>query len=135
MAARRDGERHVTCGSVHASAACATATPRVRSQELVNLLLIGRAHSNVFDGERVLGDERRGKRSFDPTPSRAGLGLPRRPRASPSNARVNNHAGDEVGGSADAMVLRGAHRRGDVGLLTLHEAYGYYEVGARLKAP
>ena len=32
------------------------------SQEAVNLLLLGRAHSNVFDGERVLGAERRGKR-------------------------------------------------------------------------
>lgn len=26
------------------------------AQELVNLLLVGRAHSNVFDGERVVGD-------------------------------------------------------------------------------
>lgn len=26
------------------------------TQELVNLLLVGRAHSNVFDGERLLDD-------------------------------------------------------------------------------
>jgi len=39
------------------------------AQELVNLLLIGRAHSNVFDGEQTIGEEGEGARL---------RGLPRR---------------------------------------------------------
>ena len=67
------------------------------SQEAVNLLLVGRAHTNVFDGERRMEDD--------------------------------------VAGSGDAVVLRGIPARGDLGFLTLHEAYGYYTVGTHLKAP
>ena len=67
------------------------------SQEAVNLLLVGRATSNVFDGDRRLEDE--------------------------------------VGNTEDVVTLRGIPSRGDVGFLTLHEAYGYYKVGDRLKDP
>ena len=67
------------------------------SQEAVNLLLVGKAVTNVFDGERRLEDD--------------------------------------VAGTSDAVVLRGIPSRCDLGFLTLHEAYGYYTVGAHLKAP
>ena len=45
------------------------------SQELVNLLLIGRAHSNVFDGERSVGGSDDANRSEDGCRLR---GIPRR---------------------------------------------------------
>ena len=67
------------------------------SQEAVNLLLVGKACSNVFDGDRTLSDE--------------------------------------VRGSSDAVILKGVPRTADVGLLTLHEAYGQSPVGDRLKRP
>ncbi|KAH8072552.1 DUF4205-containing protein [Aureococcus anophagefferens] len=67
------------------------------SQEAVNLLLVGKAVTNVFDGERRLEDD--------------------------------------VAGTSDAVVLRGIPSKCDLGFLTLHEAYGYYTVGAHLKAP
>ena len=67
------------------------------SQEGVNLLLLGRAVSNVFDGDKELGDQGQG--------------------------------------SADIVRLGGVPRRGDVGFLTLQEAYGYYEVGEHYKTP
>lgn len=59
------------CSSPHPSTDTPTGipptdTPPVFPQELVNLLLIGRAFSNVFDGERVLGGGEGGA---------AGLGL------------------------------------------------------------
>ncbi|KAH8057647.1 DUF4205-containing protein [Aureococcus anophagefferens] len=67
------------------------------SQEAVNLLLVGKAVTNVFDGERRLEDD--------------------------------------VAGTSDAVVLRGIPSKCDLGFLTLHAAYGYYTVGAHLKAP
>ncbi|KAJ8609249.1 hypothetical protein CTAYLR_008068 [Chrysophaeum taylorii] len=67
------------------------------AQEAVNLLTIGRAHSNVFDGTKTLEDN--------------------------------------IHGSNDVVELRGIPNRSDLGLLTLHEAYGYYRVGDNLKTP
>lgn len=70
-------------------------------QELVNLLLLGRAHSNVFDGQRTIDE-----------------GCPR------------ERAGGEIEGSgSDRVVLTGAPARGKVGFLTLFEAYKHVEVG------
>lgn len=60
---------------------------------MFNLLLYGRAFSNVFDGVK------------------------------------------ELGGGADAMVLRGAPHQGHYGLLTLIEHYDQLHVGAHLKQP
>lgn len=67
------------------------------SQEAVNLLMIGRARSNVFDGSKTLQDTEQG--------------------------------------SNDAVSLRGIPSRSDIGLLTLDEAYGYYQVGDNFKSP
>eukprot|EP00752_Nemacystus_decipiens_P004082 g3736.t2 len=81
------------------------------AQELVNLLLSGRAHSNVFDGRRVIGDEE-------------------------DDANTGENGGkedDEEGG--DRVVLTGIPERGRVGFLTLFEAYKHVEVGDRLKTP
>lgn len=60
------------------------------SQELINVILVGRASSNVIDGERDLGDN---------------------------------------------FILRGIHKQGEIGFLTLFEAYGYFQVGSYLKNP
>eukprot|EP00903_Cladosiphon_okamuranus_P016847 g15536.t1 len=82
------------------------------SQELVNLLLLGRAHSNVFDGRRVIGDDDDGDAKI------GGKG---------------SKEDDEKGG--DRVVLTGVPERARVGFLTLFEAYKHVEVGDRLKTP
>ncbi|CAM9459860.1 unnamed protein product, partial [Ascophyllum nodosum] len=79
------------------------------SQELVNLLLLGRAHSNVFDGQRVIDGE--GDRAKRP--------------AHDEGLRENN----------ECVVLTGVPTRGRVGFLTLFEAYKYVEVGNNFKTP
>lgn len=76
------------------------------SQELVNLLLLGRAHSNVFDGDCVIPEK------IDNSGSREIVGC--------------QSTGD--GGGGDRVVLRGAPGRGRVGFLTLFEAHEYVEV-------
>ena len=76
------------------------------SQELVNLLLLGRAHSNVFDGERSVGGDE---------PAAGGDGVP-------------SGAADENGDGG--FRLRGVPKRGLVGFLTLFER----QVGARIGA-
>eukprot|EP00904_Undaria_pinnatifida_P010389 jgi/Undpi1/6480/HiC_scaffold_20.g08959.m1 len=79
-------------------------------KELVNLLLLGRAHSNVFDGQRVLSDGDGG-------------------------AKRGTAEGEGGGGGGDRVVLQGAPCRGRVGFLTLFEAYKHVEVGEHLKTP
>ena len=79
------------------------------SQELVNLLLIGRAHSNVFDGEKnVGGDENEGE--------------------------ATNGGGEGCG-----VRLKGVPRRSLVGFLTLFERQGaegtLLTVGSYYKRP
>eukprot|EP01116_Phalansterium_solitarium_P013108 TRINITY_DN3005_c0_g1_i3.p1 TRINITY_DN3005_c0_g1~~TRINITY_DN3005_c0_g1_i3.p1 ORF type:complete len:526 (+),score=159.39 TRINITY_DN3005_c0_g1_i3:173-1579(+) len=59
------------------------------TQEMVNLILIGRSVSNVFDGDK----------------------------------------------DVDGLVLKGVHKRGPVGFLSLFEKYKMCEVGARFKDP
>ena len=86
---------------------CALGLP-IALQELVNLLLLGRAHSNVFDGQRVIDGE--GDRAKRP--------------AHDEGLRENN----------ECVVLTGVPTRGRVGFLTLFEAYKYVEVGARVGA-
>lgn len=51
------------------------------SQEIINLMLVGQAKSNVHDGDKDLGDN---------------------------------------------FVLRGIHKKADVGFLTYFEAFGYF---------
>lgn len=67
-------------------------------------MLLGRAHSNVFDGQRVMSDG-----DGDQT-ERAG---------------VEQNVGEA---GCDGVVLRGAPARGRVGFLTLFEAYKHVEV-------
>lgn len=67
-------------------------------------MLLGRAHSNVFDGRRVLGDDE-------------------------DDAKTGGKGGkedDEEGG--DRVILTGVPERGMVGFLTLFEAYKHVEV-------
>lgn len=99
------------------------------SQELVNLLLFGRAFGQVFDGDRSFGDA---------------------PAAPLRRARGDGDCGPELlarlqgrGGAAEGagraeeaeMVLRGVPCACEVGFLTLFEAYGHVEVGPSLKEP
>lgn len=70
----------------------------------MNLLLLGRAHSNVFDGRRVIGDG-----DGDTTPG---------------GRKVEG----EEGRGSDLVVLTGVPERGRVGFLTLFEAYNHVEV-------
>jgi ubiquitin carboxyl-terminal hydrolase MINDY-3/4 len=85
------------------------------TQELVNLLLLGRAHSNVFDGQQTLGS----------TPS-AAAGTTTASTATAASATAAN---------CDEVVLRGITHRGPVGFLTLFEAYGHAAVGDCYKCP
>lgn len=75
----------------------------------MNLLLLGRAHSNVFDGRRVMGDG-----DGDVT-----IG--------------GREVEGEGGGGSDLVVLTGVPKRGSVGFLTLFEAYKHVEVRRRAK--
>lgn len=77
------------------------------SQELVNLLLLGRAYSNVFDGHRVMGD-------------------------GDSNVITRGRESEgKEGGDLDCVVLTGVPERGRIGFLTLFEAYKHVEVCRR----
>ncbi|KAG5190338.1 FAM188B-like protein, partial [Tribonema minus] len=76
------------------------------AQELVNLLMTGRAHPHVFDGERALDD----------TAAAAAAAAAAAPLPPP-------------------LLLRGVPARGRVGFLTLFEAYGHVSVGAHYKRP
>lgn len=76
----------------------------------MNLLLLGRAHSNVFDGQRVLSDGDGG-------------------------AKRGTAEGEGGGGGGDRVVLQGAPCRGRVGFLTLFEAYKHVEVGGATHFP
>eukprot|EP00953_Heterococcus_sp_UTEX-ZZ885_P025523 13882-Heterococcus_DN1.PRE.3 len=86
------------------------------TQELVNLLLIGRAHSNVFDGQQTLGS----------APSTA---------ATTTTITAATAASSATTANCDGVVLRGITHRGPVGFLTLYEAYGHAAVGDRYKCP
>lgn len=66
------------------------------TQELINLLILGEAVSNVFDGDVPM----------DPTST-----------------------------DPDALMLKGAHRRSEIGYLTQLEALRYCQVGSYLKIP
>ena len=85
------------------------------SQELVNLVLLGRGHSNVFDGEQNVGGSADGRGDGG-----GGLG-----------------GGEGTGG----FRLRGVPRRAMVGFLTLFEKQGYLQgdnhicVGSHYKRP
>jgi hypothetical protein len=92
---------------------CLYASP-FNDQELVNLLLIGRAHSNVFDGQQTLGAT---------------------PTASTDTATATAIATSATAANSDEVVLRGVTHRGPVGFLTLFEAYGHAAVGDRYKCP
>lgn len=88
------------------------------SQELVNLLLIGRAHSNVFDGEKnVRALARSGPR---PPP----LASPRAPGRAAARSQVGGDDGGDAtsgGGEGGGVRLKGVPRRALVGFLTLFE--------------
>ena len=79
------------------------------SQELVNLLLIGRAHSNVFDGEKNVGGD------------------------------ANDGEATSGGGEGGGVRLKGVPRRALVGFLTLFERQGaegtLLTVGSHYKRP
>jgi Domain of unknown function (DUF4205) len=77
----------------------------------VNLLLIGRAHSNVFDGQQTLSS----------TPA--------------TGSADTTTAATATAASSDVVVLRGITHKGPVGFLTLFEAYGHAAVGDRYKCP
>ena len=88
------------------------------SQELVNLILIGRGHSNVFDGEQTVSGQNDGKGD-------GGGGL------------YENKSNADGG-----FRLRGPPRRALVGFLTLFEKQGYSQndtqhicVGSHYKRP
>ncbi|CAM9886479.1 unnamed protein product [Ectocarpus sp. 6 AP-2014] len=97
------------------------------SQELVNLLLVGRARSNVFDGCRVMGGEGGG--------AKAGAGGKEGCEDEERGQKQGHQKEEEEGGGDDRVVLRGVSERGRVGFLTLFEAYKHVEVGDRLKNP
>ncbi|CAM9718851.1 unnamed protein product [Ectocarpus fasciculatus] len=97
------------------------------SQELVNLLLVGRARSNVFDGCRVMGDEGGG--------AKAGAGGKEEYEDEQRGQKQGHQKEEEGGGVGDRVVLRGVSERGRVGFLTLFEAYKHVEVGDCLKNP
>ncbi|CAB1097973.1 unnamed protein product [Ectocarpus sp. CCAP 1310/34] len=97
------------------------------SQELVNLLLVGRARSNVFDGCRVMGDEGGG--------SKAGAGGKKGYEDRKRGQKQGHQKEEGEGGGGDRVVLTGVSERGRVGFLTLFEAYKHVEVGDRLKNP
>lgn len=106
------------------------------SQELVNLLLLGRGHSNVFNGEQVVGG----------APGDEGVGL---------GATMTSMGLGGVGSLADALGkttaaptpaepegcrLRGVPRRALVGFLTLFEkqeggGHALLTVGSHYKRP
>lgn len=69
-------------------------------------MLLGRAYSNVFDGQRVIGDE-----------------------VSNASKETGLDEGENMEGKGDRIVLTGVPARGKVGLLTLFEAYKHVEVG------
>ena len=73
-------------------------------QELVNLLLLGRANSNVFDGQRVIGEEEDNAKT-------AGKG-----------------SKEDDADDGNRVVLTGVWERGRVGFLTLFEAYKHVQV-------
>lgn len=87
------------------------------SQELVNLVLLGRGHSNVFDGEQTVSGQNDGKGD-------GGGGL--------------YESKDDTNGG---FRLRGVPRRALVGFLTLFEKQGYLQgeqhicVGSHYKRP
>lgn len=72
------------------------------AQELMNLLLVGQATSNVFDGEMPLGDSGSG------------------------SSGGGSSADSESKG--DSMMLRGVPNRANVGYLTQLEALRYCQV-------
>ena len=48
-------------------------------------------------------------------------------------AATNTHDGEkDLGGD---LILKGIHRRSEIGFLTFFEHYGYFEVGSFLKRP
>jgi hypothetical protein len=77
------------------------------NQELVNLMTVGQAFSNVFNGVKSLGGEDDG----------GGFGM------------------DGGVGGGDSIELKGIPRRSKVGLLSLFEVYRSVQVGSFLKAP
>lgn len=85
-------------------------------QELVNLLLLGRAHSNVFDGQRVLAEGVDACRGNEGCRGKTG-------------GDGEDEEGEEEGGG-DRVVLTGVPKRGRVGFLTLFEAYKHVEVSS-----
>ncbi|CAN0154358.1 unnamed protein product [Ectocarpus sp. 12 AP-2014] len=97
------------------------------SQELVNLLLVGRARSNVFDGCRVMGDEGGG--------AKTGAGEREGYEDGKRGQRQGHQKEEGEGGGGDRVILTGVSERGRVGFLTLFEAYKHVEVGDRLKNP
>lgn len=135
------------------------------TQELVNLLLVGRGHSNVFDGTRTLDDNSGTPLSFSsqpclflsdvrtletsisfvhatyPTEALYLISLsssapsPAPPSLLPCLTSSSSSLPLFLGKSDDAVTLRGIPSRGLVGFLSLHEAYRYTEVGAHLKSP
>lgn len=117
-------------------------------QELVNLLLLGRAHSNVFDGQRVIGDSGRNHSHHhsdhggnDDQSGRVGVGgrgvrdnqQQQKKKKEEENENILEE-GKRVGGKSeevnDTIVLTGVPAKGRVGFLTLFEAYRHVEVGS-----
>mmetsp|Transcript_6937 Transcript_6937/g.20266 ORF Transcript_6937/g.20266 Transcript_6937/m.20266 type:complete len:300 (+) Transcript_6937:336-1235(+) len=101
-------------------------THNYASQELVNLLLCGCAHSQVFDGNQYLSD----KRPEGGDDEDSGDGVVTEEFFDLYHGRGGGKEDDD-----DITVLRGIPSRCDVGFLTLFEAYEYMEVGQNLKEP
>ena len=73
------------------------------NQELINLLLVGQATSNVFDGEVPIGD---------------------------STTTTGGNSGGSSGNSSggDSMMLKGTPHRSEIGYLSQLEALRYCQV-------
>ena len=82
------------------------------SQEAVNLLQLGVAVTNVFDGVRRFGDDGAGPLSSSPSSGGA---------AAAADAKAAATSPTAAAGGGDMMTLRGAPWRGAIGLLSLHE--------------
>ena len=85
------------------------------TQELVNLMLVGRAWSNTIDGTKSFGGADEG-----------------------TDKDKDKDKGKEMAEKKQkesGVVLHGPHRRSSIGFLSLHEHYGSVLVGARLKDP
>ncbi|CAM9833670.1 unnamed protein product, partial [Phaeothamnion confervicola] len=111
--------------ALEAEPPCLMARHGYAAQELINLLLIGRATSNVFDGVRRMDDTDSAGCASGGGGTCVGSECKKCGGGGGSGRSGEGKCGDGDGG----IVLRGIPRRGRVGFLTLFEAYKYLHVG------